>query len=310
MAHSHSPALPPTAQPLVLPTTESHVLRRRRYAHLEVRTCQEALHLPPTQVQPVAETQIIVLTAGAMRMELQDDGPRRSYQAQTGDLFLTGPHGQAYEQSWTSLVAQAPRCVSLYLSNQLLALTAATESGADAAQVKLREGSCIPDPLLRQLSLSLAQELETPENQSELYADTAARMLAVQLVRQHCARSYQVPEYRGKLLPQRLSLVRDYVQAHLAEPILLESLAAEACLSPYHFCRLFKQTTGQSPNQYVIQQRMERAVHLLRSTDHSVTQVAYAVGYRSLGHFAQLFQRHTGCAPTEFQRWPRAADKV
>jgi AraC family transcriptional regulator len=286
------------------------VLRQRRYKDLEVRASQEVLHLPPTQVAPVAETQIIVLTAGAMRMELQDEGPRRSYQAQAGDLFLTGPNGPTYEQSWTSLVAEPPRSISLYVSNQLLALTAAAESGADAAQVKLREGSCIPDPLLRQLSVSLAQELETPENQSELYADTAARMVAVQLVRQHCARVYQVPEYRGKLLPQRLRLVQDYVQAHLAEPILLESLASVACLSPYHFCRLFKQTTGQSPNQYVIQQRMERALHLLQTTESNLTQVAYAVGYRSPGHFAQLFQRHTGCSPTAFQRWPRPPEEA
>ena len=133
------------------------------------------------------------------------------------------------------------------------------------------------------------------------FAETATQLLAAQLLRRHCAFVHELPAHRGGQLPaERLRQLRDYVQAHLRESIRLEELAALVFLSPYHFCRVFKRTTGLTPHQFVIQQRLERAVSLLRGSGLNVSQVAEAVGYASPTHFAQLLVRHTGRLPTEY----------
>ena len=253
-------------------------------------------------IEPVPQTQLIVQLAGAMELDLFFNGRQRRHQAAPGSVYLTAAHQDAYELSWKSQTAEPIRTIHLYLDNALLAQTLAAEAGVDPGQFELREGSCIPDLLLQQLGFTLAQELEGPASQSKLYADSVARLLAVHLVRHHGTRHYRIPEYRGKLLPARLRLIQEYVQAHLDQPIRIEDLAAIACLSAYHFFRVFKHTTGLSPNQYVIKHRMDKAQQLLRHTQLSITQVAYEVGYQSLGHFTQLFQRFTGRSPVSFQR--------
>ncbi len=71
-------------------------------------------------------------------------------------------------------------------------------------------------------------------------------------------------------------------------------------MSPYHFSRMFKQTTGQTPNEFVIGLRLARAAHLLRRTRWTVAQVAGEVGYQSVRHFTLLFRRRLGCPPAEY----------
>ncbi len=193
----------------------------------------------------------------------------------------------------------------LYLDNDLLAQAAAADAGLDAgiARLELRNGTNLEDPLLRQLAYAVAGELQQPESQTELYADTTARMLAAQLVRRH---GTVTPKERASrfptLSPQCMRRLNDYVRTHLKESITLDGLAAVAGLSPYHFCRAFRRTVGQSPYQYVIAQRLARAAHLLGRTRLTVAHVASEVGYQSVPHFSLLFARHVGCPPAAFGR--------
>ncbi|NJS10840.1 MAG: helix-turn-helix transcriptional regulator, partial [Microcoleus sp. CSU_2_2] len=68
-------------------------------------------------------------------------------------------------------------------------------------------------------------------------------------------------------------------------------------ISSYHFCRLFKQSTGFSPHQYVIQQRVERAKQLLRQGQMSIGEIAIACGFSHQSHFNRHFKRLTGVTP-------------
>ncbi|GIJ79564.1 AraC-type DNA-binding protein [Micromonospora phaseoli] len=93
---------------------------------------------------------------------------------------------------------------------------------------------------------------------------------------------------------------------HYTEALDLAAVAAVAGVSKYHFQRLFTVTYGRSPAAYLSQRRIERAQDLLRSTNLTVTEVCYAVGFASLGSFSSRFRDVVGETPSEFQRrWAR-----
>jgi AraC-like DNA-binding protein len=99
-----------------------------------------------------------------------------------------------------------------------------------------------------------------------------------------------------------LRRARDHADRHYADPVDLETLAAVAGLSRYHFLRLFRATYGATPAAYVSQRRIERAQDLLRATNLTVTEVCHAVGFTSLGSFSARFLEVVGETPTAFQR--------
>lgn len=99
-----------------------------------------------------------------------------------------------------------------------------------------------------------------------------------------------------------LRRARDHADRHFAEPLDLQQLAAVATLSKYHFHRLFTATYGITPAEYLSQRRIERAQDLLRSTNLTVTEVCFAVGFSSLGSFSTRFRELVGETPRQFQR--------
>lgn len=105
----------------------------------------------------------------------------------------------------------------------------------------------------------------------------------------------------------QLRRARDHADRHYREPLELTDLAAVACLSKYHFLRLFRATYGQTPAAYLSERRIERAQDLLRSTNLTVTEVCHAVGLSSLGSFSTRFLQVTGETPSAYQaRYARA----
>lgn len=96
------------------------------------------------------------------------------------------------------------------------------------------------------------------------------------------------------------------MQRRLQEPLKMADLALEFGLSPRSFDRRFREATGSSPLAYLQQQRMKVARDLLTSTNLSVAEIAYRVGYADYGHFARLFERNLAVAPREYRRTVRA----
>ena len=102
-------------------------------------------------------------------------------------------------------------------------------------------------------------------------------------------------------LYRRLSLAKEYIDAHLHTDIHLDRAAQEACLSKYHFLRVFKEVYGQTPHNYIVQKRLERAQFLLRSTGESVVTICRTVGFEDPGSFGRLFRRFFGITPTLYR---------
>ncbi|GAB3571458.1 helix-turn-helix transcriptional regulator [Amycolatopsis endophytica] len=94
---------------------------------------------------------------------------------------------------------------------------------------------------------------------------------------------------------------KDWMDAHYAEPLDVDALAAVACCSRYHFTRSFAAAYGESPKAYLTRRRIERAQDLLRSANLTVTEVCLAVGFTSLGTFSRRFAEITGESPSRYR---------
>jgi AraC-like DNA-binding protein len=111
-------------------------------------------------------------------------------------------------------------------------------------------------------------------------------------------------------LERHLLRARDLIDARYAEPLDVQALARRAHTSPAHFSRRFKHTFGETPHQYLLTRRIERAKHLLRETDRSVTAISLDVGFQSLGSFSSKFKAIVGGNPTEYRRKVRGLSPI
>ena len=96
--------------------------------------------------------------------------------------------------------------------------------------------------------------------------------------------------------------VAAYMERHFAENLNIEQLAAIANYSPRHFLRLFSETYGVTPRQYIIERRMNRAVALLKNSDISITQIAHICGFTDSNYFGSAFKEKFGLSPTLYRR--------
>jgi transcriptional regulator GlxA family with amidase domain len=102
---------------------------------------------------------------------------------------------------------------------------------------------------------------------------------------------------------------KDLADARYSEPLSVADLAAAAGLSPAHFSRSFKQTFGESPHQYLLTRRLERAAALLRTTDWTVAAICFAVGAQSVGSFTTSFRRLFGRTPVAYRAMFPSAER-
>ena len=127
-------------------------------------------------------------------------------------------------------------------------------------------------------------------------ASTLAHVLAGHLApaRPHGAE----PRAGRELRPGAVDVVAEYIRAHLADVITLDNLAGAVSLSPYHFARSFRATTGMTPHAFVTEHRLMVARDRLLRGDASVTAIALTVGFSNISHFRRLFRRRYGLAPS------------
>lgn len=182
-------------------------------------------------------------------------------------------------------------------------------SCGDAALV---EPHVSADPLIREIGNAVERDVRSRRPPDAGYTESLAAVLASHVVRNFVTARSAKAAPCGGLAPHKLRCVRNHVCEHLAETIRVDQLARAVHLSPFHFARMFKQSTGQSPHLYVLMQRIERAKELLADTDTALVDVAAEVGFRTQGHFTGVFHRYAGFTPRTFRLHARemAASKA
>ena len=159
----------------------------------------------------------------------------------------------------------------------------------------------VRDPLVTQIGKALEVELKKNPDGCQLYAKTMANALAVHLLQNFSNRGHKITHRAGTLPSNKLNLVLDYIDSHLEQKIELADLAALIDYSQYHFSRAFKQATGLSPHQYVLQQRVELAKRLLLKRNMTISEVAITCGFSHQSHLNRHFKRLTGTTPKAFK---------
>jgi AraC family transcriptional regulator len=99
-----------------------------------------------------------------------------------------------------------------------------------------------------------------------------------------------------------LRRIKEFVQAKIEDDLTLCEMAQSVELSTAYFSRMFRKSTGETPHQFLLRQRIERATEMLRSADARVMDVAVACGFKSQQHFAQVFRHLCGASPTEYRQ--------
>jgi AraC-like DNA-binding protein len=100
---------------------------------------------------------------------------------------------------------------------------------------------------------------------------------------------------------KNLHTARRYVDRLYDQPITIEEMSAQAALSPFHFIRQFRRVFRQTPHQYIMRLRIDKAKYLLRSTDLPITEICAMVGFESLGSFSSLFSKQAGLSPSTYR---------
>jgi len=202
------------------------------------------------------------------------------------------PH---HEEKWVGLM-NTPH-LQLIVSGE--ALIAASER--QSSEVGLRGFRKFADPRLGALVTAVNAERVAGFPSGRLFLDSIELALAVALVNDYAVRRPSPRIYRGGLTPARLRKVVELVHAEMDSDLSLEKLADAAGLSIKHFSEMFRMSTGQSPHQFVLHRRVDRAKGMLRAADMRVLDVAVACGFQNQQHFARVFRKVCGASPTEYR---------
>lgn len=272
----------------------------------------EAFHEPPALdgwwTRASADLTLILFAGGPLHLEQRTRAAAwAGWEIGPGDLILRPGGGLPAEVRWQSRTRTPTRTLHLHLNGHLLARTAAELTGQERALRGLRAQVGLHDPLLAQIGRAVWRELAAATPGGKLYAETAAHLLAVHLLRHYTPAGPALAESAGGLTAGQVRRVQDYIQAHLDSDLTLAALAAQTGLSPYHFARRFRTTTGTSPHQFVLRQRLAHAATLLRGGDHALAEIALASGFADQSHFTQAFKRWCGQTPSTYRREHRSA---
>jgi AraC family transcriptional regulator len=209
-----------------------------------------------------------------------------------GDLALCHRH----EGEWVGLM-NVPHL-------QLGISDAALMASSDGAygEVELHPSRKFADSRLSALAAAARAEMVAGFPSGRLFLDSVEQAMAVTLVERHAVRHRPAQIYRGGLGSARLRSIKDLVQAKMGDDLSLDDMAQSIGLSTAHFGRMFRKSTGETPHQFVLRQRVERAKAMLRAPDARVLDVAVACGFRTQQHFAQVFRDVCGVSPTQYRQ--------
>jgi AraC family transcriptional regulator len=166
--------------------------------------------------------------------------------------------------------------------------------------ISLRAGK--RDPVLEHLIGALGCEFERRGSPNRLLLECLGNGVACYLARRYGSSPPELRTYKSGLSRERLRRIVDYIEAHLGDDLSVRMLSNIACLSPYHFGKMFKRSTNKSVHQYVMGRRIECAKSLLRAREPALSEIALSVGFQDQSQFGTAFKHFAGLTPAAFRR--------
>lgn len=267
-----------------------------RVVHGGVSVSRCALRPNPGTMIGAAQFTVVIHEGAPFEMEwrLQGMDENEHRRIVAGDLHIN-PADRPIFLRWTS----SPRVLIIAMEQSFV--DHVVSDAFDGNALVLRTLIGIRNPVIESMAVAWRQELAERSNGGRLYIEGLGSALAVHIFRAYGEGLSRSPPVIGGLGTLRLRRVTDYIEAHLSEDIGLCELAVVAELSTHHFGEAFKASTGTSPHRYLIQRRIHRAKELLLGTDHSIVEIAFAVGFASHSHFTGNFRKLTGITPSRYR---------
>ncbi len=212
---------------------------------------------------------------------------------QLGTLCLV-PSGQPV----SLLFREEVECLSMLLDPRRLEQAAAE---FHPGRLELMEIYDREDPLVQHIGLALQREAEAENPAGRLYVDSLVQTLSLHLIRHYTTAAPQLPAFNGGLSGWRLRRAQEFINANLEADLSLEEIAEAVGLSPFHFARAFKRTTGQTPQQYLWQRRIDRARQLLSDDELPLVEISARTGFKNQSHFTTLFRKFTTMTPKAYR---------
>ena len=247
------------------------------------------------------ETEIAVMVEGRVHLRRRGDGRLQHSDAVPGMIWLC-PAG--VREDMIKAYGDIPEMIHLYLPAMLLSDTALRELDVDPDSVRLHFDGGFRDPLIERIARAVHSEIVEPAPAGKMLVETLAAALGVQILRQHSnleRATISLPNARGALDPRRLQRIVEFIDAHLSEDLSVETLANEACLSPFHFARAFKAATGTAPHRYLTDRRIEHAKALIAEGRLPLVEIADVCGFSSQAHLTRWFKRIVGTTPGAYR---------
>lgn len=189
----------------------------------------------------------------------------------------------------------------LYLREQIVEEVANDFGMGNAGRLDLVPRLGVRDPMIEQLALNVREVLANRDPTALMYVDYVARLLAAHLLRKHSSLASDPVTVVGGLTRAQVERAIDFMETNLSEPLTLADVANASGLSPSHFARRFKSTTGAPPHQYLMQMRVERAKRMLLQHE-PIAEIALACGFTHQEHLTRIFRRTTGLTPASYRR--------
>lgn len=243
-------------------------------------------------------TEVVLMLSGRARICRIGNGQTQEMLARPGMSWIV-PVGT--DESKVELDG-AMECLHLYLPPTLLERSALEGYDIDPARTELAYAGGFADPILFQIGAACRSLLGRGAQPTDrLFVDGMQMALAAHLFGNYSTDHWQPPTKAPTLDAKRLQRVLNFIEARLADDISLDDLAAEACLSSFHFARLFRDATGLTPHRYVIDRRIQAARDKLALDHSSLTEIALDTGFGSQANFIRVFRKATGLTPGQYR---------
>jgi AraC family transcriptional regulator len=255
-------------------------------------TIHRARVMPGRMLEHEAELhEINISISGNLTTEkVSANGRRKFFCGGGGGLCITAA-GQTIGAFWEKPLDH----LGMFSSPDFVAKTAA--ENRFSPKFEFQENVTDKDPLIQQIGLTLLAEYNSEAPEGNLYADSLIQTLTLHLLKNYTDARSIAENLNGGLSGYKLRRVKEFINANLEEDLSLAEISAVADLSQYHFARSFRKTVGLTPQQYLMNQRIERAKELLAKDDLPIIEISLRTGFKNQSHFTTLFRKLTKLTP-------------
>jgi AraC family transcriptional regulator len=270
----------------------------------ELRT-HATCELPPFRSEHLELTLAIQGNPEAI-VSRRGGGARQETRVTPGTIWICPP---GVEEDDIAITGPLPQILHIYLPGADT-MERATD-GVISSRPVIRYLAGLRDELINQISASILREAMRPSAGGGVFVEAMGVALMARLVNAYsesgsAARILEPARARPVMRAERLGRVIEFMRDNIENDMTLESIAGVACLSTFHFCRVFRRMTGMAPHQYLASLRMEHAKNMLITSDLPLFHIAAAIRFSSQANFSRAFRQAVGMTPLDYRTRNRA----